>query len=1241
MAEEPRNLPPAGDSGGDKEETAPIHEGENAADGGPDEGDTYMQPLHPPNNETLLPRKRSQATKSPVPPGALTPAASSAVNKTDEEDEAELGEGRAAVRRDMRSTPNEMKQANLSQLLDPSRSPDEGEDPGEASSSEVKPRASLNASFEAAAALGLVQEMKSNPKYTSPKRRKQASDEQQVPQTARKPPPSQPKLSSQSFTPLRPPQTQQKRNRTQVDPLLFSPRPMQGGEPGGRPGQMRPPRPSPARGGATPGRSVAACGPGGSAAAGAGGTAASANDPSSPLTLSPKFGPQQNLSSSNDSSASPGTLFRFHSFPASLPRVNPRVGAIGGGEEEAATGGSGKETAIPGSAARLKLRPKPPSPAMRQHHPQMPPPPSPASRRLFMKSTGSDDAGDSTTNHEASGDWSEATSIRSLTNERIRKSNVLAIPSHVSAPLQQHLGALDNLEEEEADTVVMDEDDMSEIANVDSLDADDKHQPQQEVPLPQTRLSFGSPVPGELSGEASSSSAGKKGLHESLETTLHPHTPRGQLGTEQFPNLKMSPIVRLADDDDHEMADHGDNPTKGSLDDDRPLKPGKVQPLFMHDASPILPRKSGQAVDMSANSSATMFSSGSAVDTTASTANINNTTMHSNMSNLTRPTARKLRPTPDTSAFDLGTPSQQSLGSKDSGFVSHKSGMQGPSSDQTRLLCPPTPMRTPAWAHRPGEAPGIKRANSLISTKVLAACPPNVMANLSSLEDSMLENDISGSTMDNSGMADGLQNLASSFAPVQEEKDENDENDSLDEPNADDELHMFRSLEDGSDQISPALAGGDGQQATAEKPLGGRSTELQLTSANLPKEDHVTSFADFDNLGILGSGAFADVYKVRSRADRKLYAIKRTRRQFRGVKDRERAMAEVHTMKRLQSALLSEAAAAHDECHSKPSSAGESGDGHHHHHSKSNYGLYLLFFIRAWQQDGFFYCQTELCSRATARHLRLSLVVEWERDVLRYPSLQLCMLAPAEEASSPAAQQSRLIPERALWQICHDISRGLFHIHSFGLVHYDIKPSNIFFHFNTKWGTICKIGDFGLAGDIGTKDDGQEGDTAYMGAELLTSSCAKHPGADIFSLGVALYELAASPEWTLPREGDRWHELRSGTHRPDLPPSRSAGLVNLISAMIRPDVKERPSAEEISELDEVKRASATIDSFLSRFINDVERHDSRREREVETAEEEARRRSSTPVASMLNHNAAGSDDATARKVRDLRTPTND
>ena len=554
-----------------------------------------------------------------------------------------------------------------------------------------------------------------------------------------------------------------------------------------------------------------------------------------------------------------------------------------------------------------------------------------------------------------------------------------------------------------------------------------------------------------------------------------------------------------------------------------------------------------------------------------------------------------------------------------------------------RLLCPPTPIRTPAWAHHAsmdhvgvsGRAHGnnqpgaLKRANSLISNKVLAACPPRVLDNLSSLEDSMLENDISGSIMDTTadcGLDKGLLAATSSnFTPVEEEtKDEMASSmfRSLTEDKCSEQIISPTLLNNNDDDDKPSATMLNTKPLTIDHDDAVRKTSTTHQSPSIEE----SNFSDFENLGILGSGAFADVYKVRSKKDRRLYAIKRTRRQFRGVKDRERAMAEVHTMRRLQSALLNEAASSRERGHHAGSSDGSSGGHQHQHHSKSSYGLYLLFFIRAWQQDGFFYCQTELCSRATCRHLRMSISSEWERDAIRYPSLQLCLLerrtrssaslqeTRKEEDDHITQQQDRIIPESAIWQMCHDISRGLFHIHSYGMVHYDIKPSNIFFVYNTKWGTICKIGDFGLAGDIGTKDDGQEGDTAYMANELLLSSCAKHPTADIFSLGLALYELAASPFWSLPREGDRWHEIRSGSHRPDLPRSRSENLVKLIQSMIRSNVNERPTAEDISELDEVKRASALSDSFLSQYISDVEKYDSRRERAMETAEEEARRR---------------------------------
>jgi len=50
---------------------------------------------------------------------------------------------------------------------------------------------------------------------------------------------------------------------------------------------------------------------------------------------------------------------------------------------------------------------------------------------------------------------------------------------------------------------------------------------------------------------------------------------------------------------------------------------------------------------------------------------------------------------------------------------------------------------------------------------------------------------------------------------------------------------------------------------------------------------------------------------------------------------------------------------------------------------------YLLQFIRAWQEDGYFFCQTEICCRDKLRSMMMSLSTEWHIAIKRYPSLFL------------------------------------------------------------------------------------------------------------------------------------------------------------------------------------------------------------------------------------------------------------
>jgi serine/threonine protein kinase len=101
-------------------------------------------------------------------------------------------------------------------------------------------------------------------------------------------------------------------------------------------------------------------------------------------------------------------------------------------------------------------------------------------------------------------------------------------------------------------------------------------------------------------------------------------------------------------------------------------------------------------------------------------------------------------------------------------------------------------------------------------------------------------------------------------------------------------------------------------------------------------------------------------------------------------------------------------------------------------------------------------------------------------------------------------------------------------LHDLGFVHLDIKPDNILLaRLKSADGEKCyKLGDYGLA----TKADGSwpidEGDRRYCSKELMAGSRADLRAADVFSLGLTVYELASQTE--LPNDGPEYTCLREG-----------------------------------------------------------------------------------------------------------------
>lgn len=104
--------------------------------------------------------------------------------------------------------------------------------------------------------------------------------------------------------------------------------------------------------------------------------------------------------------------------------------------------------------------------------------------------------------------------------------------------------------------------------------------------------------------------------------------------------------------------------------------------------------------------------------------------------------------------------------------------------------------------------------------------------------------------------------------------------------------------------------------------------------------------------------------------------------------------------------------------------------------------------------------------------------------------------------------QNESLEMRQIIDIVAQIADGLARAHAAGIVHRDIKSSNIILNMNGR----AKILDFGLATIMGGEDITRDGSTlgtmAYMSPEQAQGQDLDHR-SDLFSLGVVLYELLA------------------------------------------------------------------------------------------------------------------------------------
>ena len=189
------------------------------------------------------------------------------------------------------------------------------------------------------------------------------------------------------------------------------------------------------------------------------------------------------------------------------------------------------------------------------------------------------------------------------------------------------------------------------------------------------------------------------------------------------------------------------------------------------------------------------------------------------------------------------------------------------------------------------------------------------------------------------------------------------------------------------------------------------STDL-LDHSGASEGSAISFHNDFDDVSALGEGAFAEVRMVRERSSGQNFAVKRSKKAFRGLSMQRLYTKEVTIMSKV--------------C-AQPCP-------------------YVSQMVRAWQEGGHLHMQMELAANGTLADLMTKLNLRSEH-----------------------------FSAASVWRVLHDVGMGLKHVHSCGIVHLDVKPSNVLISADGK----LLLGDFGMAHDLAlTSDykDGCEGD---------------------------------------------------------------------------------------------------------------------------------------------------------------------
>jgi serine/threonine protein kinase len=213
--------------------------------------------------------------------------------------------------------------------------------------------------------------------------------------------------------------------------------------------------------------------------------------------------------------------------------------------------------------------------------------------------------------------------------------------------------------------------------------------------------------------------------------------------------------------------------------------------------------------------------------------------------------------------------------------------------------------------------------------------------------------------------------------------------------------------------------------------------------------------------------------------------------------------------------------------------------------------------------------EAETAGRLVSEHIAAVTDFDWDGPGRPYLVMELL-----EGWDLAQVLKAGPLPAGAVAEIGIQVCRGLAVAHAQGFIHRDLKPANLFLCRRENATMLVKVLDFGIAKDargdgLDTRPGDPVGTAHYMAPEQIQQSPELDGRADLYSLGVVLYEALSGQR---PRRGDSYYSvILHGLHeRPAALEAAARQVPPGLAAVVARAMAHRPedrfaSAEELAQ----------------------------------------------------------------------------